>query len=246
MLVMNKITEAQKNQMLKMAQTWFVDTIAKKHLQNAKKLVNPAEFNINPFLTSYLARFLTGNNDPESIARVLVYARTLGTSISTSFGQNMQSFISSMRDILAEGSIVSGMDIEFIDQLDGHRKFCQLKAGPQTINKDDVETIDRAFTSVKNLSRTNNLRIPNDDLVIGILYGTPEKLSANYRKLRDVHHYNIYIGQEFWHRLTGEKDFYDQLIEAIDEASKEINAKSELEHIVKMLAETEEIKSISK
>ena len=33
------------------------------------------------------------------------------------------------------------MDIEFEDALDGSHKYCQLKAGPNTINKDDVEKL---------------------------------------------------------------------------------------------------------
>lgn len=87
--ILQPMTTVQKTKLLEMAQQWFMDKIALKHLANAKKLVNPNEFNINPFLISYLARFLTGNSEAESIARVLVYARTLGTSINTSFGQNM-------------------------------------------------------------------------------------------------------------------------------------------------------------
>jgi hypothetical protein len=39
------------------------------------------------------------------------------------------------------GSVVHGIDIEFIDAIDGRKKYCQLKSGPSTINKDDVVTI---------------------------------------------------------------------------------------------------------
>ena len=32
--------------------------------------------------------------------------------------------------------------------IDGEKKYCQLKSGPDTINKDDVETIAGHFKSV--------------------------------------------------------------------------------------------------
>ena len=132
------INEEQRQHILNAAKQWFKETIAQNHIKNTKKLVNPKEFNINPFLAVYLANFLTGNSSPESIAKALLFPRVLGTSINTSFGTNMQSFIGAIQD--AVGSTASGMDIEFTDQTDGRKKYCQLKAGPNTINKDDVET----------------------------------------------------------------------------------------------------------
>ena len=57
----------------------------------------------------------------------------------------MQGFISAIQN--AVGSTTSGMDIEFTDQTDGRKKYCQLKAGPNTINADDVETIAGHFQS---------------------------------------------------------------------------------------------------
>lgn len=57
----------------------------------------------------------------------IIEARSLGTSINTSFGTNLQKFCS---DILSGyASTTSGIDIEFIDFIDGKRKYCQIKAG---------------------------------------------------------------------------------------------------------------------
>ena len=125
----------QKQKILDTAKQWFRERIAQNHIKNTEKLVNPNEFNINPFLTVYLANFLTGNSNPESIAKALLFPRVLGTSITTSFGNNMQGFTSVLQD--AVGSTTSGIDIEFIDQIDQRKKYCQLKSGPNTINKDD-------------------------------------------------------------------------------------------------------------
>ena len=147
----------QKAEILQSAKNWFRDSIATNHKRNTEKLGDPKEFNINPFLVNYLANFLTGDNSPESIAKALIYPRMLGTSITTTLGTSMQRFTS---DVLGGfGSMITGIDIEFEDQLDGRKKYCQLKSGPNTINKDDVETISGHFTAAKNLARTNNLNI---------------------------------------------------------------------------------------
>ena len=39
-----------KEEILKKAKDWFRDTIAKNHIANTEKLVDPKEFNINRFL----------------------------------------------------------------------------------------------------------------------------------------------------------------------------------------------------
>lgn len=77
----------------------------------------------------YLANFLTGNSSPKSIAKALIYPRILGTSITTSFGTNIQKFTNDVLD--AFGSTTPGIDIEFIDRIDGHKKYCQMKSGTQ-------------------------------------------------------------------------------------------------------------------
>lgn len=236
-------THEQKQNILNAAKAWFRETIAKNHIKNTEKLTDPKEFNINPFLVAYLANFLTGNTKPESIAKALLYPRVLGTSINTSFGSNMQNFISVIQD--AVGSTASGMDIEFTDQTDGRRKYCQLKAGPNTINKDDVETIAGHFKAVRNLSRTNNLRIPNDDMIVGVLYGEEHELSGHYRRITAQYDYEVVIGRHFWHRLTGDGNFYHELISAIASVAAEADFSGRLEQVVQELAATETVRKLS-
>src|SRR5690554_1099487 len=207
------MSKINKIEILSAAKAWFKDTIAVRHIKNTEKLVNPKEFDINPFTAVYLANFLTGNSSPESIAKALLLPRVLGTSITTSFGTGMQRFTGQVLNTF--GSTTAGIDIEFIDQLDGRKKYCQLKLGPNTINKDDVVTIAGHFRSVINLSRTNNLNVPHSDLIVAVIYGEPRQLSNHYRKITSDHHFSVHIGQDFWHRLTGDPEFYGELLEAI-------------------------------
>lgn len=115
------------------------------------------------------------------------------------------------------------------------KKYCQIKAGPQTINKDDIETINRHFKSFRNISKTNNVTdLRYDDLIVGVLYGSPEELSANYKKIQE--NFPVFIGQEFWYRLTGDKDFYLDLINTFGKVALETDAKDLLEDVIKDLA----------
>lgn len=233
-----------KDEILEGAKNWFRETIVENHAKNALKLVDASQFIINPFLAVYLANFLTGNSSNESIAKALVYARVLGTSINTSFGQNIQKFISEVLD--GFGSTTSGIDIEFIDQIDQRKKYCQLKAGPNTINKDDVETIAGHFKAVKNLARTNSIQLSFDDMVVGLVYGEDSELSAHYKRISKDYDYPVYAAREFWYRLTGDNDFYEDLIGAIGSVAKETDHSHTLNEIISLLSKEEQIINLSK
>ena len=236
--------ESERQEILEHVKNWFRRVIVPNHLRNTEKLENPDEFSVNPFLTPYLAAYLTGELTPDSVAKALLYPRVLGTSITTSFGQNMQTFIS---DVLKDnfGSLVRGIDIEFVDGIDGRRKYCQVKLGPNTINADDVVTIHNHFRDARNLGRTNNVPIAHGDLVVGILYGEPGMESGHYRRLRDEHDYPLYIGNEFWQRLTGDQNFYTELISTIAEVAVEAKGSETINAVANKLANTPEIKKLA-
>lgn len=238
------MTKAERKRILEQVKKWFRTVIVPNHLKNTEKLASPSEFDVNPFLAPYLAAYLTGELTPESMAKALLYPRVLGTSITTSFGTNMQKFIS---DVLKNsfGSMVAGIDIEFVDTLDGRRKYCQVKLGPNTINRDDVETIHKHFKDARNLGRTNNVKVAHGDLVVAILYGEPSQESAHYKRLRDEYDYPLFIGQEFWHRLTGDENFYVELRQAIAEVAIEARGATLLDETIKQLAATPEIKKLA-
>jgi len=237
------MTTNEKKAILESAKHWFYQDIAQQHIENTKKLADISQFKINPFLSVYLAKFLTGNSRPESIAKALIYPRVLGTSITTSFGTNIQKFTSNVLSTF--GSTTNGIDIEFIDAIDNTKKYCQLKAGPNTINKDDVESIAGHFKSILNLSKTNNVRIAFSDLIVGVIYGNHEDLSGHYKRITSQYNYPVYIGQEFWTRLTGDANFYYDLIKAISDATITTDFSNELETVIQQLAQDSTIQKLS-
>lgn len=214
------MTPIQKQAIIESGKEYFRKIIIPNHLKQLNK-IKLKDFNINPFLINYLAAFLCGDTEPESLAKALLYPRILGTSITTSFGQNIQTFISNLKEIIGNASGIEGIDIEFVDAIDGRRKYCQLKAGPQTINKDDVATILGHFKYLIGKARLDRLQLQIDDLIVGVLYGDPNCLSANYKLVNS--HYPVYCGYEFWERLTGDKNFYFRLSKAFGNVVEEEN-----------------------
>ena len=214
------MTEKQKKSIIANGKEYFRKIIIPAHLKGLEKL-RLKDFNANPFLINYLSAFLCGNTEAHSLAKALVYPRVLGTSINTSFGANIQFFIAGLKEITSSGSAIPGIDIEFIDALDGHKKYCQCKAGPQTINRDDIDTILGHFKNFKGIARQNRLYVSDDDLIVGVLYGEPQNLSANYKTIGTT--YPVFCGAEFWEHLTGDKHFYHRLTKAFGEVVEEEN-----------------------
>jgi len=220
-------------EIIEKAKEFFKNEIVLRHIEvSCVKASRLSEYKINPFLSKYLANFLTGNNDSLSIARALVLPRIMGSSINTMFGMKIQQMMTTIFDGL--GSTTQGIDIEFMDQIDNRKKYCQLKAGPNTINHDDVTTVINHFKGIKNIARTNSLNISLDDLIVGVIYGNKDELSSHYKKIGNS--YPVFVGQDFWHRLTGDQDFYYKLIDAIAEVAIEVDGRKIIEETVQMLA----------
>jgi len=225
--------QAQKEEILGKFKTWFREGLIESHKKNTLKLTNIKEFQINPLLLHYLANYLEGNSEPRSLAKALVYPRVLGTSITTTFGTQMQTFLTKVLD--AYGSTTSGIDIEFTDCIDGRKKYCQLKSGPNALNRDDVRTIKGHFDGVRNLARTNNLHVGVNDMIFCLLYGEPHEKNSFITELESD--YPVYIGKEFWHRFTGDEGFYQDLIDTVGEIAKDVDMKQLVEGVIDELAE---------
>lgn len=226
------MTEEEKSRIIRQSKEFFRTRIAVNHIRNTRKLSTANQLNINPFTHKYLAQFAFGDSSPESMAKALLYPRVLGTSISTTFGTQLQYYCNEVLSSYA--STTAGIDIEFVDADDGRRKYCQIKAGPTTINHDDVETIENHFRAIRNLARTNHLDLRTTDCIVGVFYGTREALSASYKKIdRD---YPVFVGQEFWYRLTGDRGFYNDLIDAFAEVAEEMDSSRLLQDMIERLA----------
>ncbi len=58
-------------------------------------------------------------------------------------------------------------------------------------------------------------------MVVGITYGKATQLNGHYKAV--AQDYDIYIGEEFWYRLTGYESFYYDLIDAFSSTAYEVD-----------------------
>ncbi|WP_341226140.1 PmeII family type II restriction endonuclease [uncultured Arcticibacterium sp.] len=222
-----------ENQLLEAITKYFKEVIFENHKNNVlKNHTKLSSYQINPILVKYLSKILEDNFTPLGIAKALYYPRVLGTSISTSFGTRIQKMFVELN--LAKGSLIPEMDIEFVDKVDNRKKYCQLKSGPNTINAGDVGPLIRKFSKVSNLARTNTMSLNNSDLILGVLYGEQSQLSQHYKKIDAT--YPVYIGTEFWHRITGYSDFYAKLVSILDKMILELDTENFFEEGCQKLA----------
>jgi hypothetical protein len=228
------MAKIDKDKIIEIFKDWFRNELVISHKRNTEKLSKLKEFNVNPFLIYYLSNYLEGNSDSRNLAKALIYPRVLGTSITTSFGMRMQGFITKLLEDTA-GSLIPGIDLEFIDQIDGRKKYCQLKSGPNVVNHDDVETIDKHFTSIKNLGKQNQADLKYGDLVFCLIYGEETELNSFIKNLqkRDI---TVYVGKEFWERFTGDHEFYKHLIQSAGEVANEFNMKDVVDSVIDQLS----------
>lgn len=233
----------EREKIISQAKKFFKEKFAANQNNKLKKWNKVSKFKFNPFLVSYLGAFLTGKVSAESIARGLLYPRMLGTSPSTSFGIAMQKFTTHvLRDIFGSG--IRGVDLEFVDQVEMRKKYCQVKTGPDTINYDDIDTIKNHFTYLTGIARVNSLDVRQSDMIVGVLFGTKEMLSGNYKIVNRT--YPVIIGKDFWYILTGDENFYEELIKAFGEVAEETDSKELLEKVVAELASDVEMNLLKK
>ena len=203
---------------------YFEIYIFENHINASLKIHSKLKsYNINPIVVKYLSKILEGNYSPEGVAKALFYPRVLGTSINTSFGTRIQNMFVELQ--IADGSLIPGMDIEFFDQIENRKKWCQLKSGPNTINSEDVKPLMRKFTNTIQLARTNKAlkNVNNTDFIVGVLYGDSSELSMHYKEIDKFH--PVVVGRDFWHRVTGFPNFYDGLVSALHETINNLETK---------------------
>lgn len=228
--------EENKNELMMQISQYFIENIFEAHIQRASTENSKlSAYKINPILIMYLSRLLEGNYTPMGVAKALYYPRVLSTSISTMFGTQIQKMFVVLK--IAVGAKAEGLDITFVDKIDGREKWCQLKSGPNNINADDVDPILRKFNSFIKRSRTNHAlaNIRNTDCIVGVIYGDRDDLSNHYSRIDQT--YPVIIGKEFWQRLTGYEDFYNRLVKELHVAISSIDASGLLDTGIQSLAE---------
>ena len=224
------MADITEREVLDNAYKFFFDLFSKKAKSYSNKKYK--SFKVNPFTIQATANAFGSIVTIDSLAKAIVYPFALGTSMATSFGSNFQDFMVSTTGGLAKPSIVSGMDIEYDDAIDHRHKYCQIKSGPTTINKDDIKTIEDHFKGLTNLARTNHLPLDASDKVVGVLYGTHSDLSTMYKTI-EKDGINVFAGEEFFYHITGIHGLYQGMIESAQKAAENSEMKESIDKLLK-------------
>ena len=89
---------------------------------------------------------------------------------------------------------------------------------------------------MKNLARANGLQVSITDMIVGVFYGIPSELSGHYKEIDKE--YPVFMGKEFWQRLTGDDRFYEDLYCAVGEVAQEADCRHILEETIYSLAKS--------
>jgi len=110
-------------------------------------------------------------------------------------------------------SSTSGIDLEF--DRDGVRFIVSIKSGPNWGNSDQVKKMVQNFDKARRTLKTSGSKVPIE-AVNGCCYGRckPDLKPGNYYK---------YCGQKFWEFISGQINFYVDLIKPLGTQAKARN-----------------------
>lgn len=129
----------------------------------------------------------------------------LERSVVTSFGSRIQKIA---KLVGGRGTGVEGGDI-FIER-DGQRYYIQMKAGPNTPNKDLVSMINKLLGSA---IRRNS----GSAALLGMTYGKRSQVSGIIQQYSQI---NWKIGSEFWD-FIGEPGIAREIYEILEEVNQQ-------------------------
>ena len=162
----------------------------------------------NPYL--FRAKNLS---TPETFVRAILDAY-LSSQEETTFGNFLEKLAIYACALSGGGwkSGIPGMDLE-LDR-DGRRYIVSVKSGPKWGNSEQIKKLRSSFKTAEKALRTSDSKL-NVRAVNGCCYGRDNK--------PDKGDYDKLCGQRFWEFITGDAEFYTQVIEPIGHEAKKRN-----------------------
>lgn len=193
--------------------TWVI-YLGRIFLAAQRKMVRDLHFNnfdINPFLAKAL-----GLDNPRKVIAFNVY-QTVTRSVVTSWGftvEEIAKFVGCRwNDYVFEKR--KGNNFDLVKYLDGIDYYIQIKSGPNTMNVDMVTSLNEAMEKIK-------VAKPAAKGVLGMTYGTRDRISGQI--MGNLAHVDecIKIGRELWDFISGEESFHKHLFSLLEASSKDI------------------------
>lgn len=173
-----------------------------------------------------------GFNQDDSIRFFVL--QTISRSIVTSWGSYVEQFLkysgcevdSSVGNDLFNKSIkseIKGSNIDLFKINDNIIFPIQVKSGPNTMNVEMVQGLNRAFDFINNLEVPSHFK--NEDIkrikaILGMTYGKREGISSQIRDNLEDFNNSTKIGRELWDFIAEEKNYYITVLDLMNCASK--------------------------
>ena len=183
-----------------------IDDFHAKRLANIQGLtLNGVLAKKNPYL--FKAKNL---NQPVELISAILDAR-LSSGEETSFGTFLEGLAVYVAQITSGGqkSAAKGIDIELVKE--GIRYLIAVKSGKNWGNDDQRNKLADHFKTLVRVLRQNK-QMGEVLPVEGICYG---KFGRGDPGRQDKGHYIRLIGQSFWHLISGDREFYVDVIEPL-------------------------------
>lgn len=178
-----------------------LEGLRKLKLESILRRKNPYLYRAKNMLTS------------DSIVRSLIEAH-ISSNEETIFGNWLEALAIFVNSRVYNGwkSGIPGIDLEF--DLNGTRYIINIKSGPNWGNSSQIKKMKQDFSTAKRTLRTSSSNI-HVIAVNGCCYGIDNR--------PDKGDYYKYCGQSFWKLISGNTDFYIDIIEPLGFEAKKNN-----------------------
>uniref|UniRef100_A0A7C4PR47 Cytosolic protein n=1 Tax=Anaerolinea thermolimosa TaxID=229919 RepID=A0A7C4PR47_9CHLR len=202
----------------------LLNEFVNEHIQNfhVRRLERLSQLSLKDLIQKnpYLFRAKNVNRASELIEQTM--AAFLSSSEEKIFGDFLESlalFVAQQTSPDAHKSATSGLDLEF--SKNGVYYVVSVKSGPNWGNSSQHSKLEEDFKKAQIRLRQASVKL-NVVPVLGICYGKSRSVwtRGGYLKL---------VGQNFWALISGEKDFYIQIVEPVGYRAKEHNERYLLE-----------------
>ena len=173
-----------------------------RHVKNLKSL-SPNDLVLNHFSASYAAGTIGGVPlTANSLARALVIPRALGSSLSTIVSRQLRFFCGELPGVEVVGKHAN--QVNYTDRVDDTNRIGIFAGGPSNLNSPGRKTLEGKLTRL-HAQIGRSAPAP----VVCVTHGEISNLNSSFKKLDPK--YAVFVGGDFWHRVTGDPNFYREL-----------------------------------
>ena len=193
---------------LKVTEAWIY-FLAKQFIRNQVASLQKMQFDdidINPLLAKVLVL-----QTPADIIRFNIY-QSVTRSVVTSWGSMVEKMLKFSGCELEEFKVgIKGREPDLVKRYQGKTYCFQIKSGPNTMNVDMVESLNKVIDEIEKKGYVG---------LLGMTYGRKDRVSQQILGNLKGAETRTKIGRELWDFISETQDYHRKVIGIIDDATK--------------------------